>query len=291
LKEIEILLPGLVKITPKQDPSTAWETPNIYMVGTDEVVLIDSGYDSAQNHDLLTRAIGNAKLDKILLTHGHIDHAGGAWELRKQTGASVLVHNLDHPPLERRFPGNSVDGELTPGDVITAGEYKLKTFHIPGHTPGHVAFMIEDKEIFFSGDLVTGQGSTLVAPPEGNMARYMESLKMVRKMEMKMILPGHGPVVNGPQKRVNELIEHRELREITIIKCLSQKDMGLKGLVKEMYVGLIHPQMEGPAAWTAWAHLQKLVEENNVVADPENSDNPFEIIFSLSKNAKYPFLK
>jgi glyoxylase-like metal-dependent hydrolase (beta-lactamase superfamily II) len=281
----ETIIPGIKKITPEQEKGSAWEPPNIYLVGADQLTLIDAGYDRETDVRFILDAVGEARLERIVLTHGHIDHAGGAWAAREATGAEVCAHPADASNIERRFPGNKVDRLVEEGEKLNAGSFTLEVIHTPGHAPGHIALYIESEGVLFPGDLVTGEGSTLVAPPEGNIKAYMESLRRVRKMPMKMLLPGHGPVREDPDIRIAELIEHRELREICIYKCLADAEvpLNLKALVKVMYLGLIHPALEMAAAGTAWAHLEKMIEDGNVTAGPEGEQNPFAKTFSLTE--------
>jgi glyoxylase-like metal-dependent hydrolase (beta-lactamase superfamily II) len=285
---IDTVIPGIARITPAQEKGSAWEAPNLYLLGDGPLTLIDSGYDRERDVRMILDAVGSRELERIILTHGHIDHAGGAWALRDTTGAEVCAHPADAPSIERRFPGNRVDRLVEDGEKLNAGSFDLEVILTPGHAPGHVAIFIESEGVLFPGDLVTGEGSTLVAPPEGNMKAYMESLRRVQEMPMKILLPGHGPVREDPAARIAELIEHRELREICIYKCLADAEgpLNLKALVKVMYLGLIHPGLEMAAAGTAWAHLEKMIEDGNVTGGPEGEGNPFAKTFSLTEGVE-----
>jgi glyoxylase-like metal-dependent hydrolase (beta-lactamase superfamily II) len=225
----------------------------------------------------------------IVLTHSHVDHAGGGGLLREATGAPVYIHPAEEAGLERRFSHIKPDGHIEEGDVLQAAGVELKVLHTPGHALGHVVLYEEQAGLLFTGDLVTGTGSTLVAPPEGNMENYMASLKRLKSLGAKKLLPGHGPMVEAPEERINKLIEHRELREVCILKCLAEENLGLTGLVKAMYSGLIHPNLEMAAAGTAWAHLEKLISEGSVVKSPPKETNPFNMTFELAAGVSLPF--
>ncbi|HUT52069.1 MAG TPA: MBL fold metallo-hydrolase [bacterium] len=287
MEAVESIIPGIRRVTPPQKPGSAWQAPNLYLVGDDQLTLIDSGYDREDDVAIVLAAIGGAALQRIILTHGHVDHAGGAWRLRDQTGAPVLAHPADMPSIERRFPGRRIDRPITEGARIIAGPVTLDVILAPGHSPGHVILHDASRRILFTSDLITGDGSSLVAPPEGNMAAYMRSLHSVQAMTLDLILPGHGPIVHDPAKRVHDLIEHRELREICIVKCLAEAPdpLNLSDLVKAMYLGLIHPHLIGPAAATAWAHLEKLIAQGAVIAEPRAESNPFNKKFALTPRA------
>ncbi|MFO8056676.1 MAG: MBL fold metallo-hydrolase [bacterium] len=289
MEGFEKVAEGVYRITPEQEQGSAWESPNIYLVGADPCLLIDSGYDRADHVKLVVESVGRARVSMIVLTHAHIDHAGGARRLRQATGAPVYVHPADEPSLERRFPECRPAGYVSEPDRLEAGGTVLQVLDTPGHAPGHIVLLQETSEVLFTGDLITGAGSTLVAPPEGNMEKYMASLHRVKTLGVKKILPGHGPVVDRPEERINELIEHRELREVCILKCLAQEKLGLNGLVKSMYQGLIHPGLEMAAAGTAWAHLEKLISEGSVRAEPAEETNPFNMSFELAPGYTLPF--
>jgi len=284
--QIETIMPGIRKVTPSPQKGSAWETPNVYLVGHDPLLMIDAGYE--RNFKDLLQAVAGARLQTILITHGHIDHAGAAWALKEATGADVISHPEEFASIERRFPGKKPDHTVTEGEVIEHGGFALELVLMPGHTPGHLCLLIKSENLVFSSDLVTGSGSTLVAPPEGNMKMYMESLKKLKAMRPGLLLPGHGPVVRDPASRIDWLIEHRELRELAIARVLSKGPSKLKGLVRNLYLGYIHPHMEGPAAMTAWAHLQKMIEDGSVKACPEGETNPFQMSFQLAPGVELP---
>ena len=285
----QTIIPGLCLISPEPEPASAWQSPNLYLLGQDPLTLIDSGYDRESNLSAVREAVGGNRLGRIILTHAHVDHAGGAWKLREQFGAEVLLHPDEEPALSRRFPGHHPDRFFEAGEELAAGDFLLEVILVPGHAKGHAAFYLEKEGILFSGDLITGDGSSLVAPPEGNMRWYMNSLYLVQQMPLKLILPGHGPLVTDPARRIAELIEHRELREICIAKCLAEQPLTLRELVRAMYLGLIHPQLEGAAAGTAWAHLEKMLEDGTVLAEPAQEKNPFARTFRLAPGLDLPF--
>lgn len=283
------VIPGIRMVTPPQQKGTGWETPNIFLVGDDPLTLIDAGYDRDSSFEPIMEAVGSSRVERIIITHGHVDHAGSAWRVKEAGGGEIVAHQDDLPSMKRRYPDREIDNIISGPQTFPAGEFDIRIIHTPGHTPGHITPMIESEGVFFSADLITGEGSSLVAPPEGNMKKYMASLRMTAQLPLKMILPGHGQVVTDPPKRIAELIEHRELREICIARCLAKGPMDLKLLVKEMYLGLIHPTLEMAAAGTAWAHLEKMIEDGNVIAEPQDEANPFARTFRLSPHVKLPF--
>ncbi len=289
MTEIVQAAEGIRMVTPPPEPGSAWGSANIYLVGEDPVTMIDTGWDRDSDRDAVVKALAGAPVEAIIITHGHADHAGGAWALRELTGAPVRAHGADLPAIARRFPAREVDRVIETDEVIKAGPYELAMRLFPGHTPGHLCRVIEESGIVFSGDLVTGKGSSLVAPPEGDMSRYMESLRKLAGLGASLLLPGHGPVVHDPERRIGWLINHRELRELRIASYLVDGPKRLNEMAGAVYSGYVHPQMEMAAAWTAWSHLEKLIEEGSVVFEPEGEPNPFERLFTLAPGVKPPF--
>ena len=241
-----------------------WEAPNLYLIGKAELTLVDAGYPGAHIAEEVLAAAQGKPIRQILLTHGHLDHAGAAPWLKEKTGCAIFCHEQDRDRLTQRLKKAGVDGLLRDGDVIAAEDKKIRVLETPGHSPGHVAFWIEAEGTLFTGDLVTGAGSTFIGPPEGNMAAYMASLDKVLALPAKRLLPGHGPLVADPQKRVRELIAHRRLRELQIGKILEAGPATLSEMVERAYGGLIHPGLKGAATVTLLAHLDKLAAEKKV---------------------------
>lgn len=279
----ETLIPGLRRLLPEPDRGP-WQAPALYLLGDDRLTLIDAGYDSPEGIERINTAIGGVSLERVLLTHVHIDHAGGAWALRERTGAQVWAHRDEAPALERRFPGRRIDRWIEPGETIIAGDFTLEALLTPGHAAGHLCFFDRGRGVLFSGDLVTGAGSSLIVPPEGNLTAYMDSLRRVRELPVTLLLPGHGPERRDPAARIDELIEHRKLRELCLAGCLWRGGpMTLSELTRAMYYGLIHPHLEGVAAGTASAHLEKLIAEGKVES---NEEGPLTAVFGLTDRGR-----
>jgi len=278
---IAALLPGLVHLVPEAGQGP-WQAPNLYLLGRDRLTLIDSGYDREPSLEAIAAATGGARLERIVLTHGHLDHAGGAWKLRERLGAEVWAHRAEEPAIARRFGRRRIDRFLEDGERIDAGGHILETVLTPGHAAGHLCLLLRQEAILLSGDLVTGDGSSLIVPPEGNLRDYLDSLRRVQALPLKTILPGHGPIVYEPAVRLRELYQHRELRELCIAGCLLRGGaMTLKDLTRAMYYGLIHPQLEGVAMGTAAAHLDKLIAEGSAAFEPADEPDVFKRAYRL----------
>lgn len=280
--------PGIVLIRPPVIPPPGWDRPNLYLIGEDDLTLIDAGFIGEPTLSLIMEEIRDRRLERILVTHGHRDHIGSAAAIREATGCEILCHTLDFPLVEGRYGGLAPDRAFQEGDMFKTGRFELEVIETPGHSPGHVCFWIAGQGILISGDLVVGSGTTLVGPPDGNMKAYMNSLEKVRGMKPSLILPGHGPVVEDPAAKIEELIEHRLLREITIAKTLSSGPKTLADMLNAIYLGLIHPGLHGAAVCTILGHLEKLIEEKKVDCEPV-SVPPEKRVYRLTVTTPLPF--
>ncbi|CAN5543652.1 MAG: MBL fold metallo-hydrolase [Actinomycetota bacterium] len=222
---------NLTKITaPNPGPLTLSGT-NTYVFGG---VAIDPGPDDEAH---LSEVAAASAIETILLTHRHPDHASGATRLAEMTGVSVLA-----------FGDGIADGDEFSG---------LVAVHTPGHAPDHVCFFHEGSGTLFSGDLIAGEGSIMVAPPEGDLADYMESLRRVRNLSPSRILPGHGPEVADAGAKIEEYVSHREEREAMVIKALESGAETVEEVVALAY-SEVPPEMRPYAGRAARAHLEKL---------------------------------
>ncbi len=230
---------------------------NTYLVGIDEVVVVDPGIDDESHLDAIVGA-GSGRIRWIVCTHTHPDHAPGAAPLKERTGAEVLAY-------ESR-DALTVDGELRDGDKIESTEFRLTAVHTPGHASNHLCYLLDSERLLFSGDHIM-QGSTVViAPPDGDMAAYLASLERVRGLRLRAIAPGHGQVIEDPRAAIDEYLAHRREREQQVLGALRAGDTTVAAIVERLYVGLID-ELVPRARQSVHAHLRKLAAEGQVATD------------------------
>jgi glyoxylase-like metal-dependent hydrolase (beta-lactamase superfamily II) len=236
---------------------------NTYLVGIDEIAVIDPGPDDAAHLDAIA-GCGGDRIRWILLTHTHEDHSPGAAGLKKRTGAEILAFD----PGEGRGKVR-LDGTLGDGAVIEATEFHLTAFHTPGHASNHLCYLLNEERTLFTGDHIM-QGSTVViSPPDGDMATYLDSLERLKTIRprLKAIAPGHGHVIDDPLAVVDATIAHRLAREAQVLDVLRERSpAAITDLVEQIYADVV-PELHPVARRTVWAHLRKLADEGVVKGD------------------------
>jgi len=247
-------------VAPNPGPFTGPGT-NTYLVGIDEVAVIDPGPDDAGHIDAIVGASMRERVRWVLLTHTHPDHAPGTKRLVKETGAEVLA-----------FTKKPKDGEVIPDRVIGEGatiegtEFGLEVLHTPGHAPDHLCFFLEEERVLFTGDTVLDGMYSVVSPTRGgDMAVYVETLERLEKMRLSRLCPGHGDVIDEPKVRIRDYIDHRRSREDQIFKLVKKQPSKIPDLVAAIYTGDdLPPELIEAASWQVQAHLVKLKKAGKV---------------------------
>ena len=250
-------------VAPNPGPMTGPGT-NTYLVGDRELAVIDPG-PRDERHLAAILALGGDRIRWILCTHAHHDHSPAAAMLARATGAQLIGMP---PPVSQRHDQTFVpDRVVADGEAMQLGEVVLTALHTPGHAPNHVCFRLDATGMLFTGDHVM-QGSTVViAPPEGNMRDYLDSLQRLLHVDIAIIAPGHGYLIGEAHSEVRRLIEHRRWREARVLETLArQRAADIESLVDEVYPDL-RPVLRAPAMQSLRAHLLKLVDDGRAVVD------------------------
>ncbi len=209
--EIVEIAPGVRRLTAPNPGVMTGPGTNTYLLGHDELALIDPGPELEAHREAILTAVGD-RLRWIFCTHTHRDHSPLARVLRAATGARVYGYGVT-PDDGRQDEQFAPDQALHDGDIVTCGEYRLRAVHTPGHASNHLCYLLEDRGVLFTGDHVM-QGSTVViSPPDGDMQAYLDSLQRLLTLPVGALAPGHGHVIETPQEEVRRLIAHRMRRE------------------------------------------------------------------------------
>ena len=259
--KLEQLEPGIARVLAHNPSAFTYYGTQSYLLGGREVAVVDPGPDLPEHLDALSDAIGDRKLIAIMCTHTHRDHSPAARPLAERTGAPII----GCAPLALETVGAradaSFDGDYAPdrvlqdGDTIQADGKAITAVATPGHTSNHLCFAYGDA--LFTGDHVMGWSTTVVVPPDGDMAAYMASLDKLRGRQDRIYYAAHGEPVRNPQQYVRHLMGHRMQRERQILKLVGEKARTIPDIVANAYPGL-DPRLTAAAGGSVLAHLVDL---------------------------------
>lgn len=269
-------------LAPNPSPLTGRGT-NTFLLGHERIAVIDPGPRIASHLQAILAAAGKGRITHIFVTHAHLDHSESARDLAEATGAPILAlgaPTAGRSTVMRRLAesdriggGEGLDAAFMPdltladGDLIETGEWSLRAIHTPGHFGGHLAFQQDDR--IFCGDLVMGWSSTLISPPDGDLADYMRSLSRLASLAPARLLPAHGEPIEQPLARLKELALHRRQRTAQILSALEEGPADAATLARRIYD--IAPHLLPAAARNVLAHLIALHELGAVETPQEIS--------------------
>lgn len=274
----ETLSAGLRRIlAPNPSPMTFRGT-NTYVLGTTDLAVIDPGPDnSAHLTAILDSVQPGQRITHILVTHAHLDHSPLAPVLAAATGAKVYGYGRAEagrsPMMQKLAASGCVGGgegvdtafcpdiEMTDEQVVAAEGWSLTALHTPGHMSNHLSFAWGNT--LFSGDLVMGWASSLVSPPDGDLGAFMASLERLSHSTWSVFHAGHGAPVQSPNARLQDLIQHRRMREAAIISALGAAPSNAADLAVQIYTDTPKALL-GAAARNVLAHLVDLTEKSKV---------------------------
>jgi glyoxylase-like metal-dependent hydrolase (beta-lactamase superfamily II) len=238
--------------------ASLWTGPtgnNTFLLAGRTPTLIDAGVGSPDHLDAVAGALGTRALEQVLLTHEHVDHVAGLPAL-KERWRGLRARGWAH--------GDEV---IRDGERIEAGDTALVAIHTPGHTPEHLCFLDEGSRDVYCGDLVR-LGGTIVIPASrgGDLVEYLASLRRVRDLRPRRLLPGHGPIIDEPARVIDEYLRHRDEREAEILSLLASSPATVTEIVTNVYRGIPH-QFLAAAADSVLAHLRKLQNEGRVASE------------------------
>jgi len=270
--KLEQLEPGIGRLLAHNPSAFTYYGTQSYLLGEREVAVVDPGPDLPEHLDALREAIGDRKLVAIMCTHTHRDHSPAARPLADRTGAPIvgcapLALETVGPRADASFDGDyAPDRVLQEGETIEVDGKTVTAVATPGHTSNHLCYAYGDA--LFTGDHVMGWSTTVVVPPDGDMAAYMASLDKLRQREDRIYYAAHGDAVTNPQQYVRHLMGHRMQREKQILKLVGEKARTIPDIVANAYPGL-DLRLTAAAGGSVLAHLVDL-ERRGLVAEQQD---------------------
>lgn len=238
-----------------------------FVVGRGRCAVIDPGPEDAGHLAAILETLRGETVTHILVTHSHADHSPLARRLKEVTGAPILAHG---PAAGAEAAGlrldAAIDHDFTPdirlssGDAVSGLGWTLEALHTPGHMSNHMCFALREEKALFAGDHVMSWATSVIAPPDGDMGRYFDSLRMLLDRDDAVYHPGHGPSRRDPLPLVRGYLAHRRMREEAIRARVEQGTGTVAELVAAIYAG-IDPNLHGAAALSTRAHLDHLVAQ------------------------------
>lgn len=292
---VDRVSPMIRRVIAENPSKFTYHGTGTYIVGQGDVVVIDPGPALDSHRDALAAALRGERVRAILVTHCHADHSPLAEWLKSETGAPTVAFG-PHPPagpdeeIDDRLPEEkpppkdpgaqgepgeikleeAVDLSFSPDIAVVDGELAaevpgvtLTAVHTPGHTSNHTCFAFAEERALFTGDHVMGWSTTVVAPPDGDMAAYISSLEAVARRDDAVLWPTHGPPRRDGAAYVRALVEHRLQRERQILDAIADGRQRVMAMVELLYAE-VRPELHEAAARSVLSHLVKLVDEGRV---------------------------
>lgn len=255
------LAPGIRRITAPNPSMMTGPGTNCYLVGEAQIVAIDPGIDDG-DHVARIAAACDGQLRWIVVTHTHPDHSPAAARLARLTGARVLASPVALTGI--RDEAFRADGHLADGDLVGEGPFQLRVLHTPGHAANHLCYLLPGPGWLFAGDHVMDGATVVIAPPDGDMGHYLDSLQRLLKEPVSVIAPAHGRPLREPQQVVRGIIDHRLARERSVLQTLAALGRAsAPELVARIYTD-VPEALHAMAARSVTAHLLKLAADGRV---------------------------
>jgi glyoxylase-like metal-dependent hydrolase (beta-lactamase superfamily II) len=228
---------------------------NTYLVGIDEIVVIDPGPDDSSHRRSIT-GCGGDRIRWIMLTNSRPEHAEGAEALKAETGAKILA--------TPKLSGIAVDEIVDDGYTLVGTEFRLRVHYTPGTGPEAMCLELPEEKLLFTGDLLVEGSSMAIVPPDGDMAEYLASLAAMQKLRLHRIAPGHGYIVEEPKVAIQALIDHRRARENEVLEAVGSLDAASIDAITDMVYDSPTGELRDLGAGTVEAHLAKLVTDGKI---------------------------
>ena len=274
--EVAELAPGIRRVIARNPSAFTLYGTGTYILGRGHVAVIDPGPADPAHIEAIARATDGETITHLLVTHTHMDHSPGCRLLAAHTDAPTFGFGphgagkiADGVQVEE---GGDMD--FTPDVTVGAGEtvegddWSVECVYTPGHTSNHVCYALQQGRVLFSGDHVMGWSTSVISPPDGDMASYMDSLELLLERDDAIYWPTHGPAITDPKPHVRAFIAHRREREEQIRQCLARGTHRIAEMVPTMYAG-VAKQLYPAAARSVFAAMAYMVERGEVACEGE----------------------
>ncbi|HUZ73838.1 MAG TPA: MBL fold metallo-hydrolase [Stellaceae bacterium] len=274
----ETISPLVRRVVARNPSPFTFKGTGTYIVGHGKVAVIDPGPDLGAHVEALLAAVAGETVTHILVTHTHTDHSPAAAAVKRATGAPTYGYGRHGSGrAEDRFGVGGVTEEggdhdfvpdvtLREGDTVEGPGWRLGAVETPGHTSNHLCYALAEENTLFSGDHVMGWSTSVITPPDGDMAAYLRSLDKLLARPDALYRPTHGPEIRDPQPYVASFITHRRERGDAILEALAHGCDRIAAIVTRVYVGL-DPRLTAAAGRSVLAHLIEFVETGRVACD------------------------
>jgi len=250
--------PGLSRLVAPNPSMMTGPGTNTYIFGNREVAVLDPG-PAIDSHLETIQQFADAPIRWVLVTHTHPDHSPAAAQLAAVTGAELL--GMPTPEGKHQDDTFTADRILEDGDHLETDEFVIEAVHTPGHASNHLCYLHAGMNWLFTGDHVIDGSTVVIDPPDGNMKHYMQSLQRVKELQCTALAPGHGEIINDPDRAIDWIIGHRLDRERKVAAALATNpNRTTRELVPHVY-GDVDRKLYGWAERSLLAHLLKLEED------------------------------
>ncbi|GJL92102.1 MBL fold metallo-hydrolase [Hyphococcus sp.] len=264
--------PGVRRIIANNPGPFTYTGSGTYIIGEGDVAVIDPGPNDDAHLNALLAATKGERVSHILITHTHLDHCGLARKFADATGAPIFGFSA-HPVKEKKLDAPALDEgadyAYAPDEIIGDGaridgsNWGIEAVHTPGHLSNHLCFALPTQKALFTGDHMMGWATTVVAPPDGDMSAYLDSLDKLLARDDEIYFPTHGAPIENPKRFVRAVKTHRLMRDAQIIEQLKKGRSHIKDITAAMYAD-VDKRLHGAAALNVYAHLIRLVRNGAV---------------------------